>query len=168
MINLRARVFRRIIKYVDLYFIGSVPLFLTATFFLYIYCIKNIESKSQPVSLVIVFFCVTFAWFFLMAFIKGRAYDMARYLQDTNENLSEKHFNDIYYIIGELDIETFILLEKKALEYEKEQREIEKSKRKAEREAKEEAEQKAIKEAYLIERRKILKIKKEIEKSVRG
>lgn len=167
MINLRARVFRHIIKYVDLYFIGSIPPFLTATFFLYIYCIENIESKSQPVSLVIVFFCVTFAWFFLMAFIKGGAYDMARYLQDTNENLSEKHFNDIYYIIGELDIETFILLEKKALEYEKEQREIEKSKRKAEREAKEEAEQKAIKEAYLIERRKILKIKKEIEKSVR-
>ncbi|MCI7587607.1 MAG: hypothetical protein MSS71_07130 [Campylobacter sp.] len=98
--------------------------------------------------------------------IKGRAYDVARYLQDTNENLSEKHFNDIYYIIGELDIETFILLEKKALEYEKEQREIEKSKRKAEREAKEEAEQKAIKEAYLIERRKILKIKKEIGKSI--
>lgn len=114
MINLRARVFRRIIKYVDLYFIGSVPLFLTATFFLYIYCIKNIESKSQSVSLVILFFCVTSAWFILMAFIKGRAYDMARYLQDTNENLSEKHFNDIYYIIGELDIETFILLEKKS------------------------------------------------------
>ena len=136
MINLRARVFRRIIKYVDLYFIGSIPLFLTATFFVYIYYIENyIESKSQPVSLVILFFCVTSAWFILMAFIKGRAYDMVRYLQDTNENLSEKHFNDIYYIIGELDIETFILLEKKALEYEEEQREIEKSKRKAEREA---------------------------------
>lgn len=167
MKNFRARVFRHIIKYVDLYFIGSIPPFLTTTFFLYIYCIENIESKLQSVSLdTLYFFCVTSAWFFLMAFIKGRAYDVARYLQDTNENLSEKHFNDIYYIIGELDIETFILLEKKALEYEKEQREIEKSKRKAEREAKEEAEQKAIKEAYLIERRKILKIKKEIGKSI--
>ena len=163
MINLRARVFRRIIKYVDLYFIGSIPLFLTATFFVYIYYIENyIESKSQPVSLVILFFCVTSAWFILMAFIKGRAYDMVRYLQDTNENLSEKHFNDIYYIIGELDIETFILLEKKALEYEEEQREIEKSKRKAEREAEREAKFKA----ELIERQRILNIKKEIEKSM--
>ena len=158
MINLRARVFRRIIKYVDLYFIGSIPPFFTATFFLYIYCIENIESKSQPVSLVILFFCVTSAWFILMAFIKGRAYDMARYLQDTNENLSEKHFNDIYYIIGELDIKTFILLEKKALEYEEEQREIEKSKRKAKREAECKAE--------LIKRQRILNIKKEIEKSI--
>lgn len=159
MINLRARVFRRIIKYVDLYFIGSIPPFLTATFFVYIYYIENyIESKSQPVSLVILFFCVAFAWFSLMAFMKGRAYDMARYLLDTNENLSEKHFNDIYYIIGELDIETFILLEKKALEYEEEQREIEKSKRKAKREAECKAE--------LIKRQRILNIKKEIEKSI--
>ena len=93
-----------------------------------------------------------------MAFMKGRAYDMARYLLDTNENLSEKHFNDIYYIIGELDIETFILLEKKALEYEEEQREIEKSKRKAKREAECKAE--------LIKRQRILNIKKEIEKSI--
>ena len=50
------------------------------------------------------------------------------------------------------------MLEKKALEYEEEQREIEKSKRKAKREAECKAE--------LIKRQRILNTKKEIEKSM--
>ena len=71
---------------------------------------------------------------------------MVRYLQDTNEYLSEKDFVNTFRGIAELDKEVFILLEKKVLEYEKEKKRAERLKRKEQ---------------------EILNIQKEIEKSVR-
>ena len=81
--------------------------------------------------------------------------------------LSEKDFNAICCSISELDIETFALLERKALKYEKEQKEIERSKRKFEREIECVNELKVAIRENMKERQKILGIKKVIQESLR-
>ena len=173
MKNLRERVFKNIIKYVDLYFIGSILLVLIAGFILYIGCLAFAADKLSPgnfniaplvnFNIALCFFCVTFACFVLTALMKNKIVVIVKYLQDTNKNLSDKDFNAICCSISELDIETFALLERKALKYEKEQKEIEKF----EREVECANELKAAIRENIKERQKILGIKKAIQESLR-
>lgn len=170
MKNLRKRVFGNIIKYVDFYFISSIPLVLIAGFILHVCCIDKFIAGKPPFvnfNIALCFFCVAFACFVLTALVKDKIVVMAKYLQDTNINLSDKDFNAICCSVSELDIETFTLLERKALKYEKEQKEIERSKRKFEREVEYVNELKEAIREGVKERQKILGIKKAIQESLR-
>ena len=166
MKNLRERVFGNIIKYVDFYFTSSIPLVLITGFILYMCCIDKFIVGKPPFvnfNIALCFFCVAFACFVLTALVKDKIVVIAKYLQDTNTNLSEKDFNDICLSVSELDTETFALLERKALKYEKEQ----KSKRKFEREVECVNELKEAIRENIKERHKILGIKKAIQESLR-
>ena len=152
--------FFHLIKNGEFYFIGGIFFFM----FIYILIAMDIENRKNGVGLftarsVFLFFFVVLVWACLMYFTKRKVDGMRIYLQDKNEYFLEKGFVDTFRAIAELDKENFILLEKKVLEYEKEKKEIERAKRTVERKAKREAE--------LRTKQEILKMQKEIEKSVR-
>lgn len=160
MTDIMAELLKYIIKNMDLF----VPFILFGFCFFVAMgaaaCYLSDKEKENENKVAISFFRFLAIAFIVVGvsicLIKVRANDMVRYLQYTNTYLSVKSPYDVYSAIGELDTQTFILLNEKAKKHTEGQRKI-----------KSEAEREAEREAELKEKERILNIKKEIEEKVK-
>lgn len=163
------KTFRHIDKHCWLYAFAVIPFLVSIAYFFGEYLEENYPILGSFG--IFVLMIVYLAWL-----ISGRitALDMARFLKERDEALSDKSIEYIDAIIKKLDIKDFILLERKFLEYEKEQKEKrrlealeEKEKLDKEYEAERVAKYQGYVKAELKERKEFLSIKEKIEKSVR-
>ena len=165
----REKTFRHINKHWWLYAFAVIPFLVSIAYFF-----NDYINKHYPILGSFGIFCLTIVYLAWVTNAKITALDMASFLKEKNEALSDKSIEYIGAIIKKLDIADFILLEKKFLEYEKEQREKrrlealeEKEKLDKEYEAERIAKYQGYFEAELKERKEFLSIKEKIEKSVR-
>lgn len=169
MKNFRIKTFRHINKYCWSYAFAVIPFLVFIAYFFGEYLEKNYPILGSFG--IFVLMIIYLAW---LIDTRITGLDMASFLKKTNDFLSNKSIEYIDAIIQKLNTEDFLSLERKFLEYEKEQKEKrrletleEKEKLEKEYEAECEAKYQAYLKAKSKEREEFLNTKDKIEKFVR-